>query len=69
MSAALIAQESTFVADIKSSANACGLMQLMPSTGRQYAQNAEPEAVLAAPADDPEANIRIGTAYLAAKIW
>ncbi len=32
--AALVAQESTFVADVKSSANAYGLMQLLPSTAR-----------------------------------
>ena len=31
---ALIAQESTFTADVRSSANAVGLMQLMPPTGR-----------------------------------
>ena len=36
--AALIAQESTFTADVKSAANAYGLMQLLPSTGRQYAK-------------------------------
>ncbi|MGH8698732.1 MAG: tetratricopeptide repeat protein, partial [Burkholderiales bacterium] len=34
---ALIAQESTFTADVRSSANAVGLMQLIPSTGRSYA--------------------------------
>ena len=33
--AALIAQESTFTADVRSSANACGLMQLLPATGRR----------------------------------
>src|SRR5262249_4579736 len=33
--AALAAQESTFVADIKSPANAYGLMQLVPLTARQ----------------------------------
>ena len=36
--AALIAQESTFVPDIRSSAAAVGLMQLLPSTARQYAR-------------------------------
>jgi soluble lytic murein transglycosylase-like protein len=36
MIAALIAQESTFTADVRSSANAYGLMQILPSTGRQY---------------------------------
>src|SRR5258708_34872829 len=38
MMAALIAQESTFTADAKSAANAYGLMQIIPSTGRQYAR-------------------------------
>ena len=36
--AALIAQESTFEADIRSVANAWGLMQIIPATGRRYAQ-------------------------------
>lgn len=65
--AALVAQESTFVADIQSPAKAWGLMQLMPSTARQYAKR------LGLPYSaklltNPEANIRIGTAYLADKI-
>jgi soluble lytic murein transglycosylase len=65
--AALVAQESTFVADIKSKANAVGLMQLMPSTARAYARK------LSLPyssrlSTDPEANIRMGTAYLADKL-
>ena len=34
---ALVAQESTFQADVRSAANAWGLMQLLPSTGRRYA--------------------------------
>ena len=36
--AALVAQESTFVPAIRSSAGAAGLMQLMPATGRSYAR-------------------------------
>ena len=36
--AALMAQESTFDAKIRSSANAIGLMQIVPSTGRRYAR-------------------------------
>ena len=39
MMAALIAQESNFTADVRSPANAYGLMQLLPSTGRQYARS------------------------------
>ena len=38
--AALVAQESTFVPDIRSHANAYGLMQLLPSTARQTALKA-----------------------------
>src|SRR5439155_11232514 len=33
------AHESNFAADAKSGANAYGLMQLLPSTGRQYARS------------------------------
>lgn len=65
--AALMAQESTFVADIRSSANAYGLTQLLPSTARQYARKLKlhySRKLLT----DPEANIGIGTAYFADKI-
>lgn len=65
--AALVAQESTFVADVRSAANAYGLMQLLPSTARQYARklNLRYSSRLLV---DPDANIRMGTAYLADKI-
>jgi soluble lytic murein transglycosylase len=65
--AALVAQESTFVADVKSAANAYGLMQLLPSTARIYARklNLRYSSRLLT---DPESNIRMGTAYLADKI-
>jgi len=36
--AALIGQESSYVADVISPANAWGLMQILPSTGRQLAR-------------------------------
>ncbi|MGE3958752.1 MAG: transglycosylase SLT domain-containing protein [Vicinamibacterales bacterium] len=65
--AALVAQESTFVADVKSAANAYGLMQLLPSTARMYARKLGlrySSRLLT----DPEANIRMGTAYLADKV-
>lgn len=67
LTAALVAQESTFVADIRSAADAYGLMQLRPATARQWARRLKmpySSRVLT----DPEANVRIGTAYLAAKI-
>ncbi len=38
MMAALIAQESNFIPDVRSPANAYGLMQLVPAAGRQYAK-------------------------------
>jgi soluble lytic murein transglycosylase len=65
--AALMAQESTFVRDIRSHAGAYGLMQLMPATGRQYARKLKLpySASLLTTAD---ANVRMGTAYLADKI-
>jgi peptidoglycan lytic transglycosylase len=67
LAAALIAQESTFVPDIRSYANAVGLMQLMPATARQYARMLKlrysPRLMT-----NPEANIRMGMAYLSDKI-
>ena len=65
--AALMAQESSFVADVKSSAGAVGLMQLMPATARQYARRLK-LTYSARLLTDPEANVRMGTAYLADKI-
>lgn len=65
--AALMAQESTFVRDIKSHANATGLMQLMTPTARQYARRFKirySSRLLT----DPDFNIRAGTAYFADKI-
>src|SRR5580765_693023 len=62
--AALMVQESTFVANIRSPAKAVGLMQLEPATARQYARRlglVYSSTLLTA----PESNIRIATAYLA----
>src|SRR5206468_12036739 len=66
MMAALIAQESNFTADVRSPANAYGLMQLLPSTGRQYAKalrlsNRFSLSMLTT----AETNIKMGTAYFA----
>jgi soluble lytic murein transglycosylase len=61
--AALMCQESTFVANIRSPAKAVGLMQLVAPTARQYAKRLGipySSAVLT----NPELNIRIATAYL-----
>jgi soluble lytic murein transglycosylase len=61
--AALMAQESTFTADIRSGANAYGLMQIIPGTGRRYARTLGIKRFSAATLTQPETNIRIGTAY------
>jgi soluble lytic murein transglycosylase len=64
--AALIAQESTFTADVKSAANAYGLMQLLPSTGRQYAKALRlPNRFSLSLLTTAEPNIKMGTAYFA----
>ncbi len=62
--AALTAQESTFVPDIKSYAGAVGLMQFMPPDGREWARkvNLPYSPKLLTNAD---ASIKMGTAYLA----
>ena len=63
--AALMAQESTFDAQIRSGANAIGLMQVQPAAGRQYARRLRIPRFNAAKLTDPEVNVRIGTAYFA----
>jgi soluble lytic murein transglycosylase len=65
--AALMAQESTFVRDIRSHAGAYGLMQLKPSTARVYARRLK-IAYSSSLLTNADANVRIGTAYLADKI-
>ncbi len=66
MVAALILQESNFTADIRSSANAYGLMQLLPSTGRQYAKSLQlTKRFTTRLLTTPEPNIKMGTAYFA----
>jgi soluble lytic murein transglycosylase len=61
--AALIGQESTFDAAIRSSANAWGLMQLVPSTGRRLARSLGIRRFRTAMLTQPETNIRLGTLY------
>ena len=63
MIAALIAQESTFVPDIRSHANAIGLMQLVPSTGRRYARTLKLRRYSTSLLKTPETNVKLGTAY------
>ena len=61
--AALVAQESTFQADVRSSANAWGLMQIIPATGRRYATSLGIRPFSTARLTNPETNVRIGTTY------
>jgi soluble lytic murein transglycosylase len=63
MMAALMAQESTFTAEIKSGANAYGLLQLLPSTGKRYAKRMGIRHFSTATLTQPETNIRIGMQY------
>jgi soluble lytic murein transglycosylase len=63
--AALVAQESTFQADIKSAANAWGLMQILPATGRRYAATLGIKPFSTFRLVEPEVNVRIGTTYFA----
>lgn len=57
--------ESLFMRDVRSSAGAIGLMQLMPSTGRSIARELKLPYSGLQTLTDPVANIRLGTAYLA----
>ena len=63
--AALIAQESTFQADVRSVANAWGLMQILPTTGRQYATRLGIRPFSTGRLIDPDVNLKIGTTYFA----
>ena len=56
--------ESLFMRDVRSSAGAVGLMQLMPTTGRMVAQQISLRYAGLNTLTDPESNIRLGTSYL-----
>ncbi|MEM9055977.1 MAG: transglycosylase SLT domain-containing protein [Pseudomonadota bacterium] len=56
--------ESIFMPDVSSSAGALGLMQLMPSTGRETARQASVRYRGRHSLLDPETNISLGTYYL-----
>ena len=57
--AALIGQESTFDPEIRSSANAWGLMQIVPSTGRQLARSLGIRRFTTKMLTNPEINVRM----------
>jgi soluble lytic murein transglycosylase len=61
--AALAAQESTFDPQIKSSANAIGLMQLITPTGRRIARKIGMRNFSERSLSNPEINARLGTQY------
>lgn len=56
--------ESLFMRDVRSSAGAVGLMQLMPATGRQSAKEIQLPWSGIATLTDSTSNIRLGTHYL-----
>ena len=56
--------ESLFMRDVRSSAGAIGLMQLMPGTGRLVAKKIRLPYSGLATLTDPASNIRLGTSYL-----
>jgi len=61
----LIRQESLFMQDVRSSANAYGLMQLLPATAKQTAKRNKIGYSGYSHLISPKHNIRLGTAYLA----
>ena len=63
MLAALIRQESAFEADIVSHAGAIGLMQVMPSTGRELAGAHGPNPFQESSLTAPEVNLHLGSAF------
>ncbi len=66
--AALIRQESEFNPGAKSRANALGLMQLRPATGRMVGRGQGMRAVPASLLLNPGVSIRLGTEYLRAQL-
>jgi len=63
--AALIRQESAFVAGIRSGAGAVGLTQVVPATGRSLARSVGPAPFHDRALTHPEVNLHLGGAYLA----
>jgi soluble lytic murein transglycosylase len=56
--------ESLFMRDVRSSAGAVGLMQLMPATGKSVAKRIKLPYSGLDTLTDPHSNIRLGTTYL-----
>lgn len=60
----LVRQESRFLADVRSSAGAEGLMQVMPSTARLVAKAIGMKNFRTSQLNGPEVNAELGTCYL-----
>jgi len=63
--AALVAQESNFDPVVRSSANAYGLMQVLPSTGRSYARKLGVRPFSTRRLTEADVNVRLGTQIFA----
>jgi soluble lytic murein transglycosylase len=61
--AALVAQESSFDPEVRSAANAYGLMQIVPATGRRLARSLGIRRFSTGKLTDPETNVKLGTFY------
>jgi soluble lytic murein transglycosylase len=61
--AALMAQESTFTPEIRSDANAYGLLQITPPTGRMLARQLGLGRFTTSMLTQAETNVRMGTKY------
>ena len=68
MVAALIRQESEFDPKAISAANAYGLTQILPSTGRELSRRMRIRGFNAKMLLRPEFNLRLGTAYLKSQL-
>jgi soluble lytic murein transglycosylase len=64
--AGLIRQESLFDSEAHSAANALGLMQILPATGRRLASESGTPGLSTEELYDPTRNVALGTAYLRA---
>ncbi|QQS45600.1 MAG: transglycosylase SLT domain-containing protein [Acidobacteriota bacterium] len=62
--AGIIRQETIFDPQARSRANALGLMQLLPSTGRAVAKRSSIGGISSADLYNPVLNIQLGTAYV-----
>lgn len=64
LTAALARQESAFDPDVHSSANAVGLMQLLPRVGAEMARSVGPQGFREEMLEVPDVNVHLGTLHL-----